>query len=98
MNGDWALRPAEGALRAGLGCCTPPLASSNFRFEKASTMLGAAPGCVAVVVWLWCSREEWLAKGNYIAPACGRQADETRDQKKRPKRPSPLRVLHPPKP
>jgi len=49
MNGDWALRPAEGALRAGLGCCTPPLASSNFRFEKASTMLGAAPGCVAVV-------------------------------------------------
>jgi len=40
---------AEGASRAGLGCCTPPLASSNSRSENASTMSRAALDHVAVV-------------------------------------------------
>jgi len=50
MRGDGVLFSAEGASRAGLGYCTPPLASSNFRSEKASTMLCAALGGVAVVL------------------------------------------------
>jgi len=47
MRGDGVLFSAEGASRAGLGCCTSPLAS-NFRSEKASTMLGAAIDVAAV--------------------------------------------------
>ena len=50
MRGDWVLFPAEGAFRAGLGCCTPPLASSNFRSENVSTMSRAALDHAAVVL------------------------------------------------
>jgi hypothetical protein len=38
---------AEGTSRAGLGCCTPPLAS-NFRSNDASTLRAAAIDLAAV--------------------------------------------------
>ena len=48
MRGERVLFSAEGASRAGLGCCTPPLAS-NFRSENASTMSRPAIDVAAVV-------------------------------------------------
>jgi len=49
MKGDGVPFSAEGAFRAGLGCCTPPLAPSNFRSENISTMSCAALDHAAVV-------------------------------------------------
>ena len=48
MRGDGVLFSAEGASRAGLGCCTPQLAS-NFRSENASMMSRPALDHAAVV-------------------------------------------------
>jgi len=48
MKGDGVLSSAEGASRTGLGCCTPPLASSNFRSENVSTMSRPAIDVAAV--------------------------------------------------
>src|SRR6185437_12968287 len=48
MTGEGVLFSAEGASRAGLGCCTPPLAS-NFRSENASTLRAPAIDVAAVV-------------------------------------------------
>ena len=48
MRGDGVPFSAEGASRAGLGCCAPPLAS-NFRSNDASTLRAAAIDVAAVV-------------------------------------------------
>ena len=65
MRGDGVLFSAEGASRAGVACCKPPLASSfgpsGFRSNDASMLRGAAIEVATVVFW-------GQAKGAVVQP------------------------------
>ena len=71
MKGDGVPFSAEGAFRAGLGCCTPPLAPSNFRSENISTMSCAALDHAAVVFVEQACLALALAKAGAAARSCG---------------------------
>jgi len=70
MRGDGVLFSAEGASRAGLGCCTPQLAS-NFRSENASMMSRPALDHAAVVFVEQACLALALAKAGAAARSCG---------------------------